>query len=210
LPQANTRTALEELYDCIQELAAHASNPVLEVLRGVTPVEQETKYPANGLIFAQQGVRAFYHCHDSVNPTASEHGHFHVFLCEDTRATTPAWAHLAALAMDGYGQPSHWFSVNRWVTGGQWLPADMLARLLEFVSLKAEMLLVERWLIAMLRVCHDQLEQLLIQRDEYLTRLLSTSSENEEVIWQDKRYYELSRLPVDLLALFQKHNNTTI
>jgi len=202
LSQTRADPARQTLFDCIQQLAVRSSNPVLEVLQGVSTLEQNTKYPVSRLSFAQQGLRAFYHCHDSVQRPANEHGHFHLFVCADVEADIAAWAHLAALAMDDHGQPIQWFSVNRWVTGGQWLTADTLVRLLSPMSLDTNMLLVEQWLLALLKVCQAQLQQLLIQRDKVLTQLMSTSI-NEEAIWQDRRYYEFSKSPVDLLALFQ-------
>lgn len=202
MSQASSDSARQALFDCIQQLAVRSSNPVLEVLQGISTLEQDTKYPVNGLSFAQQGLRAFYHCHDSVQRPANEHGHFHLFVCADAEADTASWAHLAALAMDNYGQPIQWFSVNHWVTGGQWLTADTLLRLLSPMSLDTDMLLVEKWLLALLKVCQGQLQQLLSQRDKVLTQLTSTSN-NEEAIWQDRRYYEFSKSPVDLLALFQ-------
>lgn len=201
MSQASTYSAQEALYDCIQQLAARGSNPVLEVLQGISTVEQDTKYPINGLTFAQQGIRAFYHCHDSIQRLPNEHGHFHIFVCADAQADTANWAHLAALAMDDYGQPIQWFSVNHWVTGGQWLTISDLLHQLSQLTLNSEMLLVEQWLMALLKICQAQLQQLLIQRDEVLTQLTHTT--NHEAILLDRRYYELSKSPVDLLALFQ-------
>lgn len=203
--QTSSHTALQALHDSIQLMAAHASNPVLEVLRGISPVEKETKYPRNGLSFEQQGVRGFYHCHDNIHRRADEHGHFHLFLCEDIQAAVPVWRHLAGLSMDGYGQPVDWFTTNRWVTGGQWLTIDTARHMLDQLTVDNSMSLVERWLVAILIVCRQQLQDLLTRRDEFLTTL--TSRSNAEAIWQDQRYYELSRSPVDLLAIFQNKIN---
>lgn len=192
----------QALYECIQRLAARETNPVLEILNDIPTVEEDTKYPTKGLRFAQQGLRAFYHCHDSTQRPPNEHGHFHLYVCADADADTADWAHLVALAMDEFGQPIQWFSVNRWVTGGKWLTTKALMHLASQLRLNIKMSLTEQWLIALLKVCHTQIQQLLIQRDNFLIQLTTTS--NLEEIWQDRRYYELSKSPVDLLALFQQ------
>lgn len=198
----------EWLYDCIQRLAAGASNPVLELLQGVTQVEQNKKYPEHGLSFAHLGVRAFYHCHDAVSAHANEHGHFHVFLApDDKQVALSDWVHLAGLSMDQFGQPLRWFSVNRWVGGGQWRTAPELTGLLEQVPTSPKLLLVEEWLLAMLKVFHQEIEQLLIARDHYLTQ--HTVRTTLQAILDNRHYYELSTCTIDLLTKFQQHENST-
>lgn len=205
MPAFTSPAPQEWLFDCIQQLAARASNPVLEVLQGDTQFEQNRKYPEHGLSFAHQGVRAFYHCHDTASAPVNEHGHFHVFLSPGNRhAASSDWVHLAGLSMDQLGQPLHWFSVNRWVCGGGWQTATKLMALMGQVSAATELLLVEQWLLAMLMVYRQELEQLLIVRDQCLTQL--TASVNDQVILEDRRYYELSKCPIDLLTKFQQQD----
>lgn len=205
MPTPVCMTPYECLFDCIQRLATRASNPVLEVLHGVAQVEQEKRYPEHGLAFAHQGVRAFYHCHDTAAAPANEHGHFHIFLSpDDVQATASDWVHLAGLTMDHLGQPLRWFTVNRWVSGGPWRAAPQLVTLMAQISTTTGLLLVEEWLLAMLKVYHQELEQLLNARDQSLTQLMATA--NAQAVLEDRRYYDLSACAIDLLTKFQQQH----
>ena len=191
------------LFDCVQRLATHKSNPVLEVLRNVAVVEQEHKYPEHGLAFAGNGVRAFYHCHDAVSRPAEEHGHFHLFLhCGGEREPLQNWAHLAGLSMDRLGQPLRWFTVNRWVSGGPWRGAPELAACMEQNMTTEGLVLVETWLLAILAVYQLELMLLLNERDQTLAQL-KTGADDQAVL-EDRRYYELSACAIDLLTKFQE------
>jgi hypothetical protein len=194
----------ERLFDCIQDLAQHSSNPVLEVLQGVSQVEQERKYPEHGLAFAGNGVRAFYHCHVAASRPANEHGHFHLFLhAGGEPAARQNWTHLAGLSMDRLGQPLRWFTVNRWVTDGRWLSAAKLMALLQQDRPTTGLLLVETWLLAMLAVYRHELELLLTTRDQIVMQLMTNP--NDSAFLEDRRHYELSTCAIDLLTKFQQH-----
>jgi hypothetical protein len=200
----DTTASYTWLFDCIQRLATRTSNPVMEVLQGVTQVEQEHKYPEPGLAFTGSGLRAFYHCHAATTAPANEHGHFHLFLHNGgDREALANWGHLAGLSMDQFGQPLRWFSVNRWVSGGPWLAAPRLVALLQQLTATSELLLVEEWLLAMLAVYQPELAQLLAQRDLTVTQLMTTS--NKQAILENRSYYEFSTSTIDLLTKFQQH-----
>jgi hypothetical protein len=191
------------LFDCIQQLAARASNPVLEVLHGVTQVEQEHKYPEPGLTFAGNSVGAFYHCHAVASRPANEHGHFHLFLhCGGDREKLQNWAHLTGLSMDRLGQPLRWFTVNRWVSAGPWRTAPELVRLMERNVSTQGLQLVEAWLLAMLAVYQRELVQLINARDQTLIQLTTTA--DDQAVLEDRRYYEFSACAIDLLTKFQE------
>lgn len=195
------------LFDCIQRLATHASNPVLEVLRDVAVVEQEHKYPEHGLAFAGNGVRAFYHCHDAVSRLAEEHGHFHLFLhCGGEREPLQNWTHLAGLSIDRLGQPLRWFTVNRWVSGGPWRGAPELATFMEQNMTREGLLPVEEWLLAMMSMYKPELVSLLNARDQILTQLKTGS--DEQAVLEDRRYYEFSSCAIDLLTKFHEFVKT--
>ena len=193
----------EYLFECIQQLAARASNPVLEVLHDVAQVEQEHKYPEPGLTFAGQGVRGFYHCHDAALRPADEHGHFHLFLHGGgDQEPLQNWVHLAGLSMDRLGQPLRWFTVNRWVSDGPWWSAPELVTLMHQATVAEGLLPVEAWLLAMLAVYQRELTLLLHARDNALTPLMV--SEDDQPVLEDRRYYELSTCAINLLTKFQE------
>lgn len=201
--QSGDMDAYSQLFRCLQHLADAASNPVMEVLRGIDPVEQDRKYPEPGLSFSGIGIRAFYHCHDAVTAPANEHGHFHLFLHRggDHESLTN-WAHLAGLSMDLFGQPLRWFTVNRWVSGGPWLDTPQLLELLRQLHRRDDLALVEEWLVAMLAVFQAELSDLLVRRDQRVSQLITTS--NKQAILDDRGYYEFSTCAIDLLLKFQQ------
>ncbi|NJL17029.1 MAG: hypothetical protein HC938_07375 [Nitrospira sp.] len=79
--------------------------------------------------------------------------------------------HIAALAIDHDGLPSHWFATNRWVTGETLYPADALMALLPRIDFDGAdgPAAINRWLTAMLRASAGSLADLLARRDAALT-----------------------------------------
>ena len=191
--------AAQRLYACIQEMAERQTNPVLEVLQGVTSVEWERRYPLEHLRFGGACLRAFYHCHRAPGKSADEHGHFHVFVRAPQAADTlEHWTHVAGLSMDMLGQPLGWHAVNRWVSGGLWQQAEKIVMLLDRVEIPPGTLLIERWLGAMLRLFRPEIVDLLSRRDRELSRLGASRAATD--ILADHAVYALAAQPVDLLA----------
>lgn len=90
--------------------------------------------------------------------------------------------------MDRMGQPLCWFAVNRWVTGGAWLPSARLAARLAHVPIAAPRLaLVERWLAAMLRLYAPEPCILLARRDRTLTGIKAARSADD--VRRDRAVY---------------------
>ena len=175
----------------LQEMAQHQTNPVLLMLGDAEVVEFEKHYPDPALRFGSDHWRAYYHCHAMPDQDQNEHGHFHLFTRLDGQ-----WSHLAALAMDLYGQPLYWFCVNRWVTGGPWLKSDRLTELLCDKHDRENEPSVGRWLLAMLQVCTPQLQQLYQQRDRYCRSLVS--GQPDEVFFENRDIYTLAKSPVNI------------
>lgn len=160
--------AAEILLQCLQEMGASESNPVLEVLAGESPVTQEVKYPKGHLQFNGKGWRAYYHCHanrsDIHQLFSAEHGHFHIFARVDEAGDK--WTHLVALSMDAFGQPLRWFMVNHWVTGETWLQANQLISLIKNISYQQQDSVLEQWLLCMLDIYKEDISGLLLKRDQ--------------------------------------------
>ena len=192
------------LYACVQEMARRRTNPVLEVLGGTTSVEWDRRYPPELLRFGGARLRAYYHCHRAPGTRADEHGHFHVFVRSPRDPDTlERWTHVAALSMDGLGQPLGWQAVNHWVSGGLWRPATKTLTLLDRAEVHAGVLLIERWLVAMLRLFRAEIASLLRRRDSELARLAAPRATAD--IRADRALYILAAEPVDLLARLGSH-----
>jgi len=180
-------------------MAAHDTNAVLLALAGVDVVETERRYPDDGLMFANKRWRAFYHCHEAATQHQNEHGHFHIF----TSFGGEQWAHVAGLAIDMYGQPLHWFAVNRWVTDGPWLGRKQFIHQLRTSAEDEQDSLLGRWLYVLLQLYQAELSDLLKSRDErvrsYAHKLdLASVLERQDI-------YTLATKEIELQAMLEKH-----
>lgn len=189
-----SQQAASSLYECLVDMGARKTNPVLEVLQGVDKVKAEQKYPEDYLRFGDDADwRVFYHCHTTPDINTQEHGHFHIFA---RVPDTNDWTHVAGLAMDSVGQPLHWFAVNQWVTNEHWLPMQQVADMLKLLPRSGDMALEERWLVAMLDLFQTDIQELLILRDEKLNAL--TLDREPEQVFADRDLYTLGVIPIDI------------
>ena len=189
----------QQLFACLAEMAAHDSNAVLLVLAGVDVVETERHYPDDGLTFSNKRWRAFYHCHEAATQHENEHGHFHIF----TDIGGEQWAHVAGLAIDMYGQPLHWFAVNRWVTDGPWLDRKQFLHQMHTSADNEQDSLLGRWLYALLQLYQAELSDLLKSRDE---RVLSYTHKLELAsVLELHDIYTLATKEIELQAMLEKH-----
>jgi len=172
------------------------SNAVLDVLAGQIPQENE-KFPKGELTFSNSGWRGFYHCHPAVKKHPQEHGHFHLFArCGEGQNSSTDWTHVAALSMDNEGQPRTWFTVNQWVTGANWLSASNTIRFLDDIQIPDELTNTERFLLSMLALYHDELKDMLHERDRCLTQVNAADSVSDKL--HNRDVYVLSSQPIDL------------
>ncbi len=189
----------QQLFACLAEMAAHDTNAVLLALAGVDVVETERRYPDDGLMFANKCWRAFYHCHEAATQHQNEHGHFHIF----TNIGGEQWAHVAGLAIDMYGQPLHWFAVNRWVTDGPWLGRKQFIHQLRTSAEDEQDSLLGRWLYALLQLYQAEISDLLKSRDE---RVRSYTKKLELVsVLERQDIYTLATKEIGLQAMLEKY-----
>lgn len=182
----------ELLLSSLQAFSEQQSNPVLTLLGAERRLVAERKYPDPPLAFGDDAWRAYYHFHTTQQ--ANEHGHFHIF----TRAagTEPGWGHVAALGMDGLGQPLRWFAVNAWVTRDAWLPATVMADALGRLATSGQAGPLPAWLAAMLGLYAESLNELWQCRDEAIDQ--ASAGRPRDVVLQDRAVYELAAIPIDL------------
>ncbi len=181
------------LFDCIQKMGAHHSNPVLELLRDLPTFVQGGKYPQPALAFGKDGWRSYYHSHSVADADFREHGHFHLFTRKGQ-----GWTHLAALAMDLEGQPLCWIITNRWVTGSDWGDRNSLLAAIDALDPSEEPDVLRRWLASLLKLYQTDLGDLLDARDARIAGLLQKCSKDE--VLDDRTLYELVCAQIDLTA----------
>jgi hypothetical protein len=183
--------------DCLEEMGARHSNAVLELYPTQGEIIEHHRYPPDGMRIAGDTWRAYYHSHDYPGRTMEEHGHFHIFhrLSEGSQGMQN-WAHVAGLAMDREGQPLCWFSVNRWVTDGVWLPADRLDDIVSSITPGVEPP-AARWLLGMMKLYGNELASLFRQRDK---TLLQHNSNDCTASQEERSVYRLARRNINLVS----------
>ncbi len=188
-----------KLLAVLQQMAEQKTNAVLMLLASVNHLQRQCRYPEAGLLFAGNHWRTFYHCHEEKSMHVKEHGHFHLF----TDIGNQAWAHVAGLSIDAEGQPLQWFAVNRWVTDGPWLESEKFLTQLKYAAVNDDDNLAGNWLAAMLQFYHDDLLELLINRDMQMQQNLKGHSRAE--ILENRDIYTLATSSIDLQSRLEKH-----
>lgn len=178
---------------CLQKMGEQQSNPVLEILDPEQPFHEDQKYPENKLIFNNSAWRAYYHRHAPPYRFENEHGHFHIFH----RVNGDCWMHIAALSIDAQGQAQKWFVTNRWVTNENWQHADKFHDFVKEEPDVKSLLLVERWLLAMLLLYQEEIHSLLEQRDQQVRKLAKQSSFDN--VLEDRDVYILAERDIQLM-----------
>lgn len=191
-------SALQYMVELLQLMAEQQTNPLLLLLPQDEPVIEQRKYPATPLAFNGQSLRAYYHCHPAEQRRDEEHGHFHLFV---PGRNSSDWSHLAALAMDYYGQPLSWFTANRWVTDGSWESIGHLLSSIDKLEQYPGMSLVEQWLLCLLQLYRPELETVLTERDHYLESLALELPLSE--LLEERSIYQLSAKNILLLEKLQ-------
>lgn len=188
----NTEDGAVRVVSCLQKMGEQQSNPVLEILVAQQPFIEDHKYPENKLRFNNGAWRAYYHCHAPPFRFENEHGHFHVFH----KVNENDWTHVTALSIDSQGQAQKWFVTNRWVTDETWQEASKFDAFFQNEPEMKALLLVERWLYAMMMLYQNEIRELLEQRDQQVNQIANGSSLNE--VLEDRNYYILAEEGIQL------------
>ncbi len=159
--------ALQEALFCERILAKSGENVLRSTLTDAASVEAWSHYPPGDIFDPESGSQWYYHCHI---PSADgvEHGHFHCFSRPDG-ANGPVH-HLIAVGVDAHGRLHRLFTVNQWVVGDNWLPAEATIALLPSfdVQMPKPSYLVNRWLTAIVRLYENEIADLIRERDRRL------------------------------------------
>lgn len=195
--------AAQELVAATIDMAA-SGRPLMRRVVPETGYRVWDHYPADDAVDLATGSRWFYHAHPPEERGENEHGHFHLFLDREAFGDLPALAapvspgdagvvHVAALAIDTAGLPTHLFTVNRWVTD-EWLfgATDILERLPDFDLSDANGdALVNRWLTAAVAIFKPEIAAILAERDRRIAGAAPP-------FFEDRNQEILSSIPIDL------------
>ncbi|WP_197495777.1 DUF6969 family protein [Acidihalobacter yilgarnensis] len=203
-----------EIRECYRVLERGGLNVVGEVLREQGDFVELEHYPRDDVEDIGHYSQYYYHAHRGVGEA---HGHFHTFIRTGLLASPPlpeatfqvsepwpreqaAIAHLIAIAMDDWGYPIGLFTTNRWVTGETWYAAETVAGLLPgFVIDHANPSWpTNRWITAMLRLFHPQIEALLAHRDACIGLWQRALPECD--VLEDRRLEVIGYLPISVEA----------
>lgn len=170
--------------DCTRALARAGHTVVGQVLADQGEFTEWDHYPKGDVYDEQTASQYYYHAHRG---PGEENGHFHVFLrgkgipqsCRpapyDGDAERPtgndAIAHLIAISMDSHSDAIALFTTNRWVTGETYFDAGATIGMLDLFEIDHTYpcLATNRWITAMVRLFHPQIETLVRARDTAIT-----------------------------------------
>jgi hypothetical protein len=183
---AAMRRAARDLFAVLEECARAGRHPVRDVLEAdAGGFAHWARLPLGDVEDAGTGSSWYYHAHDQAAARGwSEHGHFHCFmytelvqegaaplaLPDNADPVKGGLIHLVAISIDPNGLPTRMFAPNRWVTGEWLFPAREVVPLIDRFAIRAALpcRLTSRWLAAMLRLFHPQIDWLLHERERVL------------------------------------------
>jgi len=108
-------------------------------------------------------------------------------------------SHLIAVTVDAGGAPIALFTTNRWVTGETWYRAADVIRMLDAFAFTDDLAEapVNRWLSTLLLFYREEIEQLILARDEAVMDWRRRRRGRIHV-FDDRRLEVTSSMPIDL------------
>ena len=180
------------LIEYMNTMGEQHTNAVLLSLHGADSIIPYQRYPETPYYFGNNLWRAFYHCHDSPDKSAEEHGHYHFFTRQDKQ---DEWCHVVAMNMNTVGQPIGLFTTNLWVTDGKWFSSSQLLSQIAVLENSQDDDLAAQWFKCFLMLYQFDILELLISRDNKIDGLFP---DNHEHCFSDRNVYCLSEVRVNL------------
>ena len=181
----------ERIISIVIELKSESTNLVKKIMDGKKYVyDPYTHYPYDGGIKDKKtGYQLFFHAHRE-----NEYGHFHTFATNEKGELV----HLLLISMSEEGKPIGLATVNRWVTGDQYVKADQLKNLAKdwFVdpSLFKDTRVVE-FINNIFNSYTDEIKVLFDERDEWIKKYADKFYREP---FEDRDHEVLSYREVDL------------
>lgn len=153
----------------IQELKRESSNLVLKIMNGKKYIfDPYMHYPFdNGIKDKATGCQLFFHAHRE-----NEYGHFHTFA----RDENDELIHLLLISMDKQGNPLALATVNRWVTGDNYVKADKLKSLSDNFFVNPDLyndIRVVEFINNIFRAYREDIFQLYDERDKWINNYVN-------------------------------------
>jgi hypothetical protein len=119
-----------------------------------------------------------------------------------SRRDRGVFSHIIGISVDAAGRPIQLFTTNRWVTGETWYRAEDVVRMLDRFALVdgSPTQLVDRWLVAVLRVMRPRIAELIDLRDKAIMDWRRRRSRQVHV-FDDRRLEVVSACDVDFPAV---------
>ena len=196
LTQSNLWLAAQELAN-IQMRYAETGRTLNEAaLGGARDFIEWQHYPTSDLVDECSGYEFYYHAHSADQMPLEEHGHFHVIKRESN-----TFHHLIAIALNQRGLPVRLFTTNQWVTGEEIVESRLAIKSLgEFqMVVKGRMAPVSKWIGALIKLFAVEIEGLILERDQKITRLAAEQG-NRELALNSRAHHVLTECKIDLIG----------
>lgn len=206
------QNALIQIQSTYQNLGDQS---IVHLLVGDKTIQEWEHYPKGDVKDCRHHTQYFYHCHaGNDGDRVAEHGHLHIFFRKpimpaaikpevvsqkyaDSNGEKDNLTHIVSIAMNEFGFPSAFFTVNHWVVLGAWYDAETIASLLDqFVvdSQNPKYAVVDNWLTHMICLFKDNIIELLYQRDQVIAQ--HAKQDGRENVYYDKSLEITSILPL--------------
>lgn len=215
-----------QIIECYRVLQKGGLNVVGEILKGQGEFFELEHYPKDDVYDGETHSQYYYHAHRS---DIHENGHFHTFLrhpgmpagispvpysgAEPWPEGKDALCHLIGISMDAYGFPIGLFATNRWVTAEAWYKSEDVISMLDHFKIDHAYPSwpVNQWISAMLILFRPQIEVLLRQRDEVISRWFAHYGSD---VFEDRRLELTGYTPINveyqircIVAAIENHNS---
>ena len=212
-------TAAKEIDKCQKYLTSHGSTVVAEVLKDQGAINEFEHYPKGDVYDRVHCSQYYYHSHRK-----NEHGHFHTFYASYDKGKLD-FSHLVGISMDSQDYAFKLFTINHWITGGNWRNANALeSRVKNFqVVGSGPSHKVNHWINHIFILFRPQIMRVIRDRDAYIEgledkktlkdiRLEVISSINISVVISKRMIEKIlnERLVNQSTKCFQQHGNTVI
>lgn len=158
-------------------------------------------YPANDLVDPSSGYEFYYHAHSADEMPEGEHGHFHI-IKRDQRG----FHHLIGIALDQKGLPVRLFTTNQWVTGEDIGSAPHVLRSIKGFKMTASgrVAPLSKWIGALIQLFADEIEGLVIGRDEKIKQLVIEEG-SREIALNSRQHHVLTECSINLMGRLSEH-----
>lgn len=147
--------------------AERGTNLSVAALAGCQTFIEWQHYPNNDAVDAAHRTEFYYHAHAKSERLANEHGHFHVFVRNQSGRR---FHHLIGISMDPRGVPIRIFLTNQWVTGEAWLASEKILPYLQRFecSVRGRLAPVAQWITGVVYLYCEDIAGLHRSRDRWL------------------------------------------